>query len=332
MLVRRTRKLYAIDPRSWEHPADRAALSAVKQLKGLDELVKALVSATTERSLKLMSLASSVKVTKNQFPNLNNVVDNVVDTFDWPYRPDVFVTQSPFLNAGVLGVKEPFMLVNSSILRNFDEEETTAIVAHEMGHIMSGHSLYKTLIWMLTNISANMIPGGQLIANAVLTALAEWNRKSELSADRAELLAVQDETPSYNILMKMAGAEDLSQVNLNEFFAQAQEYEAQKTLLDSVHKLFNSMGMSHPYPVVRLQELKTWAMSGSYAAILEGNYLKRGLAEEEPAEDIKAGFDYYKDTINNADDPISKFASNVGEGIEKAVGDLGDKLRDMLKG
>lgn len=38
MLVKRIKKLDEIDPKSWEHPADKAALSALKQLKGLDEL------------------------------------------------------------------------------------------------------------------------------------------------------------------------------------------------------------------------------------------------------------------------------------------------------
>ena len=40
MLNVKIKKLYAIDPKSWEHPADKAALSMVQQLKGLDELAK----------------------------------------------------------------------------------------------------------------------------------------------------------------------------------------------------------------------------------------------------------------------------------------------------
>lgn len=331
MLVKRIRKLYDIDPKSWEHPADRAALGAVKQLKGLDELVKMLVSVTTERSLKLMVLASCVKVTENQYPRINNLMNNVVDTFDWPYRPTVFITQSPFLNAGVLGVKEPFILLNSSVVTHFEEDELTAMLAHEMGHIMSGHALYKTLIWMLTNLSLNFIPMGQLAVNAIMAVLAEWNRKSELTADRAELLATQDEKPSYNILMKMAGAEDLGQVNLNEFFLQAQEYEDQKSLLDSLHKILNQVWMTHPYPVIRLQELKAWASSGAYQAILDGNYLKRDLVKEDVQEDLKGGYDYYRETLKTTDDPIFKFVNNVGEGLERAMGELGEKFKDMFK-
>jgi Zn-dependent protease with chaperone function len=331
MNIKRIKKLYAIDPKNWEHPADRAALSAVRQLKGIDELVKLVLSATTERSLKLMHLASSVKVTEKQFPKLESILDDIVDTFDWPYKPAMFVTQSPFLNAGVLGVREPFILLNSSIVSRFDEDELKAIIAHEMGHIMSGHALYKTLTWLLANISLSFIPIGNLAVQAIMAVLAEWDRKSELTADRAELLALQNETPSYNVLMRMAGAEDLSQVNLNEFFMQAKEFEDQKTVLDSIHKLLNQLWLSHPYPVVRLQELKTWASSGAYQRILEGDYIHRDEVRVNLGEDLKDGADFYKSSLKKSDDPILKFVNTVGEEIEKAATDIGDRLKDFMK-
>lgn len=332
MLAPRTRKLYEIDPRSWEHPADRAALSALRRIKGLDGLVANLVSATMERSLRLMQLASSVKVTERQFPRVHAIVGEVVDTFDWPYRPTVFVTQSPFFNAGVLGVKEPFIVLNSSILRAFDGAELKAVIAHEMGHVMSGHALYKTLIWLVTNASARLFPAADIVLMPVTAALAEWNRKSELSADRAEILAVQDPEPSLNALMRMAGGEDLSQVNLNDFFEQAQEYEGQKTLLDSVHKFLNQLWLSHPYPVERIQELKSWSSSGSYRAILEGNYLRRGYSPETPDEDMKAGFEFYRAGADRAMDPVSNLLSDLGQGLEKAAGEIGDRLKDLFGG
>jgi Zn-dependent protease with chaperone function len=330
MIAKRIKKFHSIDPRSWEHPADTAALSALKQLKGLDEVARIFFSTTTERSLRLMVLASSVKVSANQYPRIYEILDRVVDTFDWDYRPDVFVTQSPFLNAGVLGVKEPFIIINSSVVKNFDEAEVTAMVAHEMAHIMSGHSLYKTLIWMLTKMALTMVPVGDLVIKVIRAALSEWNRKSELTADRAEILALQDETPSYNILMRMAGAEDLSQVNLNEFFAQAREYEDQKGLLDGIHKFFNELYLAHPYPVVRLQELRTWVASGHYQSILDGNYLRREFVKADVKEDLGAGYEYYRETIRSSGDELSKYANEIGSGIEKAAGEIGDRLKGLF--
>ena len=326
MLIKRIKKLYGIDPASWEHPADKAALSALKQLKGLDELVKLLVSATTERSLKLMVLSSSVKVSQNQYPKLHNILNNIVDTFDWPYTPGLFVTQSPFWNAGTMGVKEPVIILNSSMIKNFEEPEIIAV----MGHIMSGHVLYKTLLWILTKISLNLLPLASFQITPILLALYEWDRKSELTADRVELLAVQDPVPSYQALMKMAGEEDLSQVNLNEFFAQAQEYENQKSLLDGIHKILNQLWASHPFPVIRVQELKSWESSGYYQTILDGGYLKRGFYQENVNENMKAGYEYYRETVKSGDDTLSNIINNVGDGIGKAAEEIGRNLKDFF--
>jgi Zn-dependent protease with chaperone function len=320
-----------VDPASWEHPADKAALSALKQLKGLDELVKLLISVTTERSLRLMALSSSIKVSQNQYPKLYAMLNNIVEIFDWHYTPDIFVTQSPFLNAGAIGVKEPFITINSSMVRQLGELELTAIIGHEMGHIMSGHTLYKTLLWLLTNVSLNMIPMAGFLITPILIALHEWDRKSELTADRAGLLAVQDTESSYNVLMKLSGADDLTQVNLNEFFSQAQEYENQKGLLDGIHKILNQLWASHPVPVIRLQELKSWELSGYYQSILNGNYLKRGLYSENVNENVKNGYEYYKGAMKNRDDTLSNIVNNVGEGLGKAADGLNKTLRNIFK-
>lgn len=331
MLMKRVRKLYEIDPRSWEHPADRAALAALRQVKGLDELIKTFLSITTERGMQLMHYASSVKVGPTQYPKINTIIDDLVETFDWPYRPTVFVTQSPFFNAHTFGAKEPWIVLNSSILRTFDEEELRVVVAHEFGHVMSGHAMYKTLIWLLANVSLSLIPGAQLAALPVMAALSEWDRKSELSADRAALLATQVEEPSYRVLMRMAGGEDLSQVNLNDFFAQAREFEDRKDLVDTFHKILNQLWLSHPHPVTRLSELKTWASSGLYATILDGMYLKREHRTDDPASEMKEGFDYYKRTVEEGEDPLSRLFTNLGKGIEHAAGEVGGALKDLFK-
>jgi Zn-dependent protease with chaperone function len=317
MLAKRTPRYLGIDPKSWEHTADKAALSAVKELKGIDEIFKLILSLTSERAIKLLMLASSVKVTEKQYSNLDRIINDIVFTFDWPYKPTVFVSQSPVMNAGVLGVKEPFIILNNAVLKNCEEHEVKAILAHEMGHIMSGHSLYKTIIWILTNITLGVLPIPGIVVYGILLVLSEWDRKSELTADRVELLALQESSSSYNLLMRMAGAEDLSQVNINDFFLQAKEYDDQKSLIDSIHKILNSAWSSHPYPVVRLQELKAWEMSGYYQSIMDGNYLRREVYQADAKEEFKAAYEYYKNEFETTDDPLLKTANNLGHEFEK---------------
>ncbi len=331
MLAIRTPRYEGIDPRSWEHPADKAALAAVRQMKGVDELFKLILSLTSERSMKLLMLASSVKVTERQYPRIHATVNEIAYMFDWGYRPDVFVTQSPVMNAGVLGVKEPFMIINSAMLKNSSEKEIKALLAHEMGHIMSGHSLYKTIIWILTNLSSSVLPIPGIVIYGLLLAMSEWDRKSELTADRVELLALQDSTPSYTLLMRMAGADDVSQVNINEFFSQAKEYDDQKSLVDSVHKLLNSAWLSHPYPVVRLQELKAWEMSGYYERIVGGNYLRRAVYEGSFQEEAKEGYDYYKSEFQKSDDPIIRTLNGIGDEVEGVIRKMQPEIDGLKK-
>ncbi|MCX7023144.1 MAG: M48 family metallopeptidase [Spirochaetes bacterium] len=339
MIVERRKTFPDIDPKSWEHPADRATLAAIRGVKGLDDVFRVLQGATAERSMRLIHTASSVKATPRQFARLHAMVTEIALTFDWPYRPDVFVTRSPFFNAGVYGVDRPFIVMNSSAVAVLTDEELKAVIAHEMGHIMSGHSLYKTLLWLLSNLATNIIPGGELVILPLILALAEWDRRSELTADRAGLLALQSEDPCYALLMKMAGGDDVSQMNLNDFFEQAAEYEESNSVLDNLYKVLNTAFITHPYPVVRLSELRNWAQAGHYRTIMDGFYLKRSMAKGQPADDVKVGFDFYRSEFEKSADPFGHAVKSVGEefgkvaaGVGEGIGRAAEAALDALKG
>src|SRR6056297_3074080 len=207
-----------ISPRAWEHPADRAALAALKQVPGLNEVVKFFLGMTGEKQIRLLYLSSAVRVTPRQFPKLNGLVEEACRVMDVADRPELYVTQNPALNAGASGVQKPFMTVNSSMIDTLDDDEMLAVIAHELGHIMSGHVLYKTLLWFLLNMASVVvrIPVAQIVLLGVLAALKEWDRKSELSADRAGLIVVQKPQVSSTVLMKLAGGKHLDEMDLDE--------------------------------------------------------------------------------------------------------------------
>jgi Zn-dependent protease with chaperone function len=331
MVAQHAKKLTGISSRAMEHEADRAALSALKQLRGLDELLKMLVGGTLERSVRLLHVASCVKVTPTQFHRVKVLLDRCTEILDWPTPPDAFVTNNPFFNAGVYGVRTPFIVLNSAILRSLSDDELYCVLAHELGHIMCGHSLYKTLLWILVNVSAAALPIPRLLVYALVAALKEWDRKSELSADRAALLALQSETENYSLLMKMAGGDDVAQMNVNDFFEQALEYENQKGIMDSFFKMLNTVWRTHPFPVVRLQELHSWASSGKYKTILDGTYPRRGAEEQTVKEDVKEAYEHYRSGFTDGDDAIRKRVKEAGDSLGKAAKDIGDILRDAFK-
>ncbi len=322
-----------ISPKTWEHPADTAALAAVKQIPALDDLLKKLISVTTEKSLRLIALASSVRVTERQFPRLNRLLEEACMILDIREPPELYVSQSPILNAGAVGVDHPFITLNSSIIAQFSDKEMLAIISHELGHIMSGHVLYKTLLFLLLKLSSSVIPVGKLVLSGIIAALKEWDRKSELSADRAGLLATQDVAVSFNVLMKIAGGANEGEMSLEEFFIQADEYEKSGDMIDSVHKLLNVLGESHPFAILRLKELKAWHDSGAYDKILSGEYRRRQTGEKA---DVRATFEQaagsYREEFERSQDPLAGALRDIGKRVEEAGQAVGKQAEDFLRG
>ena len=104
-----------ISSRAWEHPADRTALTALRRLKGFDQILKVLSSMLRERQHRLLYLASAAKVGPRQFTDLDAPPDDCVQVLDSPVRPELFVTQTPIANAYTIGMDTPFIVVTSGM-------------------------------------------------------------------------------------------------------------------------------------------------------------------------------------------------------------------------
>ncbi|MDW7692965.1 M48 family metallopeptidase [Flammeovirgaceae bacterium SG7u.111] len=304
-----------IHPSAWEHPADRAALNALQKVPGLDIAIKTFFGATTEKSLRLITLGSAVRVSKKQFPQIHEIYKEACKTLDFEKRPELYISQNPFFNAGAIGMDNPFIVVNSGLVDVMDDMEIMGVLGHELGHIKSGHVLYKTLLNFMVMISAFtlQIPLSGLAIAGIIAALKEWDRKSELSADRAALLTVQNPEVSVQMLMKMAGGRQLDQMDLGEFIAQAEEYNNSNTLLDNVYKFLNTVGLSHPMPVIRVLEVMNWVRNGDYEGILNGVYNKD--ASNDFKKDFSDASASYKEDFKSTFDPLFKDASDKAKDI-----------------
>src|SRR5437588_12816188 len=155
----RPRKILTqIAPVSWEHPADRAALQTLGSGPGCDEVVRRLVVCFGERGIRLLFQANAVRVGPTQFPRMNQLYTDVLTTMDWPDRPELFVSQTPFVNAGAFGVERPFIVINSGALKLLDDDEMRTLLGHELGHIMSCHALYHTVLVIVVYVGTNIVP------------------------------------------------------------------------------------------------------------------------------------------------------------------------------
>lgn len=313
---------------SWEHPADRAALQTLRAIPGFNELVKKIIGFFGERGIRLYFQANAVRVGPTQFPKLHTLLTEVSTTLDWPERPELFVTQTPMVNAGAVGVEHPFILLNSGAVSLLDDDELRVLIGHELGHVMSGHALYRTVAILILSLGFRNLPF--LAGIAILPiqlALLEWLRKSELSADRAGLLASQDSVASMRLFLKLAGGGDMAQMNLDSFMEQAAEYEASGDAMDTVYKILNTLGQSHPFHTLRAGELQRWVQDGHYDRILGGEYTHRGDEERQRpiSDDIGEAAGHYAREAK-------QMVSTVADAAKRAASAFADALKTRESG
>jgi Zn-dependent protease with chaperone function len=313
------RVLAEIDPRSWEHPADRAALNGLRRIPVFDQVLRALFGFFGEKPLRLAFLSAAVRVSPTQFPRVHQQYVLACRALDVDPPPPLYVQQTPEINAFAYGMEQPFIVVNSALVARLDDAELRFVLGHELGHVMSGHTLYITMMRVLYQLASVGFPIVGIAARAVLVALMEWYRKAELSCDRAGILAVQDPQPGMCTMLKFAGGYGSPEANLPDFVAQADEYRATGDLADQVFKVLNTLALTHPAPVLRVAEMRNWFESGAYERIMGGEYRRRGEPEADYRDDVAAAAAAYsesaRDTFGQAADAARRVVDSFRSGF-----------------
>jgi len=327
-------RLPGISSRAYEHPADRSALVALRKLSGFDTLLRRLAGLFNDRSLRLMFLASSVRASEQQFPQLYQSMLDGCYILDLPTVPELFISQNPLVNAMTLGADKPFMVITSGMVDLMDPEEMRFVIGHELGHVLSGHAVYRTMLFHLLNLVTRIawLPI-VLPAKGIIWALEEWYRKSELSCDRAGLLAGQDVEAARRALMKTAGGSRLGELSHDAFHQQAHEYDAVPDVREGLLKLLQLQGNTHPFAVIRFAELDRWASDGDYAEILAGDYPRReDDSDASLGDEVKAAAKSYQDSWNRSADPLIGAVRGVAETAagagQRLFGNLGGRRDD----
>lgn len=259
------------------HPADSKALAALRAIPGIDSALKKLLAVTGESAIRVLFMASAVKVTPKQCPDLYAKLQIACTTLGVD-MPDLFIQQSPVVNAFTGGVEKPVIVLHSALIERLNDEETLAVISHEVGHIHAEHVLYLTaaqLILALATIPVASLPIAailkELLTATMRGALLAWMRRAELSCDRAALLVTQNPHVIGKTMMKLAGGTFASQINYDLFLEQAREFQKtyDESKLDKFWADIINAGLSHPFPIWRVSEILQWVESGQYADLMK---------------------------------------------------------------
>ena len=266
---------------AFEHPADRAALEALRRTPGLDRLIRWLSEMGAERYARIMFTGDAVRVSPRQCPRLYSDLREACAILDVP-EPEFYLSQNPQPNAFAFGMQRHSLVMTTSLVDLLTDAERLEVIGHELGHIKAEHMLYRTMAIVLANVMKTAVSGLTIPAAILSTGLVlgfySWFRKSELTADRAGLLTVQDSELCVSGLLKLVGGSQKLADDLNpkEFIKQADLYDdMEDDALGLYYKFMMVAEQTHPFPALRAREITEWAQSEQYAQLLNGDYPRK---------------------------------------------------------
>jgi Zn-dependent protease with chaperone function len=315
-------QLKGISSKAYEHPADRAATAALKAIPHLDTVVRKVIEFGYERALHRGVLGSAVRLGENQLSTVWHAHARAYATLDLEPVPDLYLTQFPIANALTFGAQQPVVVVNSELVQLLDPEQLRGIFAHEAGHVLSDHVLYRTALVVLLRLTA--LPGVPLPLFPLRAALMEWFRAAELSCDRAAALVIRDPLAVCRTLMVIAAGAEASNLDLDVFMKQGQDYREKASPFDRLSRLMIDLNLTHPMSVQRVHELMEWVKAGDYDRIVGGSYVTR---EEPPSPRVEAG-----DAVAHYAERFRDTFKEVADSIEEAGTQLSDWLRRKRQG
>ena len=316
-------KLAGISAKAYEHPADRAATAALKSIPMLDVVTRRLIEFGYERALRQVYLGTSVKLGPRQLPDVWESYLQVLEVLDMPDVYDLYVTNTPITNAIAIGADKPIVVIDSGLLNLLDAQELQTVLAHEVGHVLSDHVLYRTALAILLNMSG--IGRFPLLAGLPLLglryALLEWARATELSGDRAATLVNRDPLVTCRTLLSLAAGLPSSKLDLDDFLEQARDFHEPEDGLDRVQRFLLQARAGHPLAVRRCREIMDWLRSGDYDRIVGGDYVRRGhegSAREAAGDAVDFYAERFAGFMRDAGDTVQSVGQQVGDWLRSA--------------
>ncbi|MDD6621395.1 MAG: M48 family metallopeptidase [Bacteroidales bacterium] len=258
-----------IKPNEYMHPEDAKALRELESIPGFPALVKKVLALGLEKLQYGINMASAIRLSPTQLPEIYNRLPPICEKLGIK-EPEFYLSMDPYPNAWTFGDTKIFVTVTSGLLQLLNDEEIDAVIAHECGHIACRHVLYHSLARYILSGADNLGVLG-LLSIPIQLAILYWERKSELSCDRAGSLITSPEVVASTMARLSGGPIEITEkIDLEEWARQADQYDAIRNdgLWNKTLQIYAIAQQNHPFAAVRVREILKWGKSEQYQRLM----------------------------------------------------------------
>lgn len=251
------------------HPNDAKALKAMKAIPAFGLVTKKLNDIFVERGVKLGNLSSKLKISERQLPEIYNMLPPICEKLEIPV-PELYLENDPEINAYTSGDKTPCIVLTSGLITHCSQDVIRTVMAHECGHIVCHHVLYKTMVRFMLDVGTTIL-NLPFVSFALEYAMLYWDRCSEYSADRAAAYVCGGPDPVVKTMVELAcGSSTLvDKIDKEEFLRQAKEYKkySDESKWNKFMMYYNLVDMDHPFLADRASDIVDWCNSKEFSNI-----------------------------------------------------------------
>lgn len=252
-----------VDPSLFQWSLDGQAMSKLRSIKPLVAVANQ-VSKQVGRPW-IEANFNGVRLNSRQMPNIYSMAVQAARILGLRKMPSIYVSGVRPWDAMTFGSNDDaFIVIGSALVSCFQKSDLMFLFAREMGHIVAGHALWKTVIQfcvgeqnaastMMRNGIAGLLDPFKLIESAVELPLIAWARQAEITADRAGLLASAGLEQARRTMMMWSLRSPMlyRQINIDAWLQQQAEDTANANV-----RLAEVVSSSTPYLTRRIKLLQ----------------------------------------------------------------------------
>lgn len=231
-------------------------------------------------------IATGIPVNANNYPEEDEIIRYCSERLGIRRPYAIISSQLPGINAMTTGSDdEPYLVLSSLLVKTMSTEQLKFIIGHECGHIAMGHVVYHSAVSTAGNLSQLIPIIGPAIYSLVSLPMNAWERRSEITADRAGLLCCMDVELAQRTLLQIESAfQNADVLDIDGYIENSRRYLKKGTL-----RRLGEYSANHPLISKRMDALKVFANSTCYLELTDQTVTEGALTDyqlEKETENI----------------------------------------------